>query len=139
CGIYHAGRAKESPQPSSEEAAAMSFRLSSMFLFLLLAHLAFTQEPPSSPPDQPSVKELLRRIDRLEKRVNELEANEHNPIAIRAASASQQPAPPVQSPQPDTASACRLMGIYPVPSCNRSKPITHRCRSTVLAMWTFQQ
>ena len=101
----------------------MCFRLSSMFLFLLLAHLAFTQEPPSSPPDQPSVKELLRRIDRLEKRVNELEANEHNPIAIRAASAAQQPAPPVQSQQPDTASA--LSAHEHIPSSELQQVETH--------------
>jgi hypothetical protein len=83
----------------------MYFRLSSMLLFLLVAHLAFTQEPPSSLPDQPSVKELLERIDRLEKRVNELEANERKSIASKAPSVAQQPATPVQSQQPDTASA----------------------------------
>ena len=69
------------------------------------------------------MKELLRRIDRLEKRVNELEANEHNPIAIRAASAAQQPAPPVQSQQPDTASA--LSAHEHIPSSELQQVETH--------------
>ena len=101
----------------------MCFRLSSIFLFLLLAHVAFAQEPLASPPDQPSVKELLERIDRLEKRVNELEANEHTPVVTKVASAAQQPAPPVQPQQRDTASP--LSAHEHMPSSELQQVETH--------------
>lgn len=80
----------------------MCIRLSSILLFSMLARVALAQSPPSSAPNQPSVQELLDRIDRLEKRVNELEANERKPVTTQVTSPVQPPAAPLQSAQAGT-------------------------------------
>ena len=81
----------------------MCFRLFSVFVLLLIVRVALAQGPPSCPP-QASVQALLERIERLEKRVNELEGNEQKLLASQVASSVQQkpPAQPEQAAPPQT-------------------------------------
>lgn len=77
----------------------MCFRISSVLVLLLAARVALAQGPPSAPPSQPSVQELLDRIDRLEKRVVELEKNERQLAEAQPTSSVQPTASPVQPAQ----------------------------------------
>src|SRR5439155_18565728 len=60
------------------------------------------QSPPLAPSHQPSMQELLDRIDRLEKRVDELEANERKPVTTQVAGPVQPAMAPLQSAQAGT-------------------------------------
>jgi hypothetical protein len=55
--------------------------------------MAAAQSTASSPPAEPSVQELLDRIERLEKRVSELEENGRKPVVSQLASSVRQTAP----------------------------------------------
>ena len=75
----------------------MCFRLSLILMFWLLTGVALAQSQASSLPDKSSVQELLERVERLERRVSELEENERKLVTTEPASTVQQTAPPVQS------------------------------------------
>lgn len=80
----------------------MCFRLSLILMFWLLTGVALAQSQASSLPDKSSVQELLERVERLERRVSELEENERKLVTTEPASTVQQTAPPVQSVQGNT-------------------------------------
>ena len=77
----------------------MCFRMSSVLVFLLAAGVAFAQSPTSSPTDQHTMQELLDRIERLEKRVAELEEHQHKAVLSQAGSSGGQTAAPAATEQ----------------------------------------
>jgi len=77
----------------------MCFRLSSVLVFLLAAGVALAQSTASSPPAEPSVQELLDRIERLEKRVSELEEHERTQAGAAVGGSGRQAAVPAQAGQ----------------------------------------
>ncbi|HKU25700.1 MAG TPA: porin [Candidatus Sulfotelmatobacter sp.] len=71
----------------------MCFRVSSLIVFLFAAELAFPQSVAPTTAGQPSIQELLERIEQLERRVSELEHNQGSKImAAQPSSAGQQAA-----------------------------------------------
>ncbi|HZQ95359.1 MAG TPA: porin [Candidatus Sulfotelmatobacter sp.] len=76
----------------------MCSRLIPMVVFLLLTRVVLGQAPASSPPSQPSVQELLDRIEQLEKRVSELEGGGRKPAATPTAGLQAVPAPAASEP-----------------------------------------
>src|SRR5271169_1169439 len=83
----------------------MCFRLSSVLVFLLAAGVALAQSTASSPPAEPSVQELLDRIERLEKRVSELEEHERTQAGAAVGGSGRQAAVPAQAGQMDAPSS----------------------------------
>jgi hypothetical protein len=73
--------------------------MSSVLVFLLAAGVAFAQSPTSSSTDQHTMQDLLDRIERLEKRVAELEEHQNKAVMSQAGSSGGQTAAPAPTEQ----------------------------------------